>query len=253
MNYERELETARKAAALAGTVQMQARRDRLLIECKSDASPVTEIDRRCERVIFDTLRDVFPNDGFLGEETGRRDGSSGRRWIVDPLDGTRPFIRGIPTHSALVALEENGCPVVGVIELPALNTTYWAAFGSGAYKNGESIRVSETAQFNQVTGSALGYIQEAGTPRAKALLNLMGQWEYVYGFMDGFTYGLIAEGALEVCVNLLDKAWDCAAAACVVTEAGGRFTDLDGKPTIHSGGIIISNGHVHDLTLEALL
>jgi len=81
----------------------------------------------------------------------------------------------------------------------------------------------------------------------------MGQWDYVYGFMDGFTYGLIAEGALEVCVNLLDKAWDCAAAACIITEAGGRFSDLVGKPTIHSGGIIISNGHVHDLTLNALL
>jgi len=164
MNYERELETARKAAALAGVLQMEAQRDRLQVERKSDASPVTEIDKRCEQVIFDTLRDVFPNDSFLGEETGQHHGPSGRCWIVDPIDGTRPFIRGIPTHSALVALEEDGRPVVGVIELPALTTTYWAAAGCGAFKNGKPIHVSDTAQLNQVTGSALGYIQEAGTP-----------------------------------------------------------------------------------------
>ena len=252
MNYESELKIAREAAALAGAIQQEARNGQLDIERKADASPVTEIDKRCEQVIFETIQQAFPNDGFLGEETGQHDGSSGRRWIVDPLDGTRPFIRGIPTYSALIALEDNNRPVVGVIELPALGITYWAAKGSGAFKNGTPIRVSETATPDQVTGSALGYIQQAGTPRADALLNLMRQWDYNYGFMDGYTYGLIAEGAIDVCINLLDKAWDCAAAACIVTEAGGHYTDLDGIPSIHSGGIIISNEHIHDATLTAL-
>ncbi len=252
MNYTKELELARTAAREAGAIQLAARISADLVERKPDRSPVTAIDRQCEELIRTKLLAAFPGDGFLGEESGSSDGESGRCWIVDPLDGTRPFLRGIPTYASLVALEEDGEPVVGVIHLPALEETYWAAKGGGAFCNDAPIKVSSTASLADATGCALGYIEKRGEPISERLLDLMTCWDYVYGFMDNYSYGAIAAGRLDLCVNLLDKPWDCAAAACLVTEAGGTYSDIDGHRTVHNGSIVLSNGRLHDDILIAL-
>jgi histidinol-phosphatase len=250
MSYDAELTLAAKAAFAAGAIQLDKRKSGLRFETKPDGSPVTEVDKLCETVIRDMLARQFPRDGFLGEESGEEKGSSGRRWIVDPLDGTRPYIRGLPTHSVLIALEDGDDLVVGCVHLPAMDRTYSAQKGNGAFLNNSPLRVSATSALKNVMGSGLGFVEKAGTPEGDRLLSFMRRWEYAYGFMDVFTYGCIAEGKIDLCVNLLDKPWDCAAAACVVSEAGGRFSDLAGAPSVHNGSIILSNGFIHDAVLE---
>lgn len=248
--FEKELAIALSLAEQAGALQLQGSQRLLSISTKDDNSPVTAIDKACEELIATALMSSFPNDAFLGEESGKREGVSGRTWIVDPLDGTRPFIRGIPTFSTLIALEEHGVPVVGVIHLPALQRTCWAAQGMGAFLNGRPIHVSGTTSLSNAMGSALGYIEHSDTLKKEQLLQLMTGLDYHYGFMDAFSYVCLAEGKLDICVNLLDKPWDCAAAASIISEAGGTFSDIHGNKTTHNGSIILSNGILHEQALE---
>jgi len=250
MSYDAELKAATAAALAAGMVQVDKRQQALHVDTKSDHSPVTEVDRMCEAIIRERLMKQFPRDGFLGEETGEEKGSSGRTWIVDPLDGTRPYIRGLPTFSVLIALDDGGDLVVGCMHLPAMDETYVAQTGKGAYCNNSLIRVSSAASFDRVTGSGFGFVEKAEAQEGKTLLSLMRQWDYAYGFMDVFTYGCIAAGKLDLCINLLDKPWDCAAAACIVSEAGGRYSDIRGNRSVYNGSIILSNGFIHDAVLE---
>lgn len=252
MPYDKERDVARALAAQAGRIQSAARPDDTAFERKADHSPVTSIDRRCEALIRAGLRDAFPEDGILGEEDGSEPGTSGRTWIVDPLDGTRPFIRGIPTYSCLIALEAHDESVVGVIQLPGLGETYWASKGSGAFCNGERIRVSSTGRLSDAMGSALGHVEKMDAPIGKRLLKAMHEWDYTYGFMDNYTYACIAAGRIDLCVNLLDRAWDCAAAACIVSEAGGAYSDIEGNKTVHSGSIVLSNGFLHESIIARL-
>lgn len=248
--YELELSHAIDGALKAGELQQQGRHKQHAIDIKNDTSPVTEIDKACEEVLFNELITAFPADAFLGEESGMQTGSSGRCWIVDPLDGTRPYIRGIPTYSTIIALEQDSVPVVGVINLPALNLTCWAAKGKGAFLNGTPLHVSSTKELSCAMGSALGFIERPEAVLKTQLLSLMKCWDYSYGFMDAFSYVCLAEGKLDVCVNLLDKPWDCAAAACIITEAGGTFSDIHGEKTVHNGSFVASNGILHQLTLD---
>lgn len=250
MPYNQEISLALKIAEDAGAVQRQFAENLPTIEFKDDLSPVTSVDRECESLIRDRLLSAFPRDGFCGEESGTINGTSGRQWIVDPLDGTRPYLRGIPTYSVLIALEEAGEPVVGIIHHPAMNITCWAAQGSGAFLNGKPIRVSGTASLGKALGSAMGIIEKADSPEGQRLFKLAQTWDYTYGFMDAFTYVCVASGKIDIVVNLLDKPWDCASGACIVREAGGKFSDIMGKPTVHSGSIILSNGLLHDQALS---
>lgn len=250
VKYSTELSTALKAAEYASAIQLKGREKMLQIEKKSDRSPVTQIDKECEELIRDTILKNFPHDGFLGEETGMHNSGSSRKWIVDPLDGTRPFIRGIPTFSTLIALEDEGVPVVGVIRLPALKITCWATARGGAFKNNSAIHVSSTEILEESMGSALGFIEKADTESGHSLFSLMKAWDYSYGFMDAFSYVCVADGSLDCAVNLLDKAWDCASAACIISEAGGSFCDIYGKRSVHEGTIVFSNGKLEDMILS---
>jgi histidinol-phosphatase len=245
MGYERELAVALKVAKEAGAVQRAHEKKLHHIELKSDLSPVTEVDRACETLIRRRLLSKFPGDGFYGEESPRTPGKSRRQWIVDPLDGTRPFVRGIPTYSVLITLENAGDPVVGVIHLPALGLTCWASRRGGAFLNGTRIHVSTVSSPGAAMGTALGFVEKAHNPAGKRLLALMRTWNYAYGFMDACSYVCVACGKLDIAVNLLDKPWDCAAAACIVREAGGMFSDIRGNSTVHGGSIILSNGLLH--------
>ena len=249
-DLSRELAAAKKAALLAGKVQLEfLASSSKRIEIKSDASPVTEVDVRCEALIREILEKEFPDDGFLGEESGESRSKSGRTWIVDPIDGTRPYIRGIPTFSALIALEEKGEAIVGVMYLPGLNECYTAYKGGGAFLNDKPIRVSQTEKLTDAMGSGLGFIQRPGSELAVRQLKLFSESNYFYGFMDAFTYGLIASGRMDYSVNLLDKPWDLAAAACIVKEAGGRFSTLAGENNVLKGSSVLTNGLLHEAVL----
>lgn len=250
MEYASELSTALNLAHQAGALQLKSCQSVQKVSLKTDRSPVTSVDKACEELIRHELLLTFPGDGFLGEESGTVDGPSGRCWIVDPLDGTRPFIRGIPTYSTLIALEEGAIPVVGVIHLPALNLTCWASRNGGAYLNGEPIHVSSTPVPETAMGSALGFREHPEASLREKLLRLMRSWEYAYGFMDAFSYVCVASGKLDVCVNLLDKPWDCAAAACIVTEAGGKFSDVNGAPSVRNGSFVATNAPLHRCTVD---
>ncbi len=247
-----ELRVARELCAQAARIQLDSHPSPGSVVAKSDGSPVTDVDRRCEALIVNGIGRAFPDDGILGEETGEHTGRSGRQWVVDPLDGTRPYIRGIPTYSVLLALEDRGEPVVGVAFLPGLGLECWASRGAGAFLNGERIHVSATTELGDAIGSALGFVERADEPIAAALLAMMRRWGYVYGFMDAYSYVAVASGKLDLCVNLLDKPWDCAAGACIVSEAGGRFSDIDGKVTTRNGTIVLSNGLLHETIVKHL-
>jgi fructose-1,6-bisphosphatase/inositol monophosphatase family enzyme len=239
MSYDEELKACRDAALAAGKIHLEYREKLPDVQVKSDASPVTEVDKKCESLIRGILAKQFPQDGFLGEETGEEKGQSGRKWIVDPLDGTRPYLRGIPTHSVLIALEDGNELVCGCMHLPALAETFWAKKGGGAYLNNRRIQVSKTKELPRAMGSGIGFIEKASSREGAKLLSLMKRWDYAYGF-----------GRLDVCANLVDKPWDCAAAACIVTEAGGAFSDINGNRSVYNGSFVCSNGLVHDAVLE---
>jgi histidinol phosphatase-like enzyme (inositol monophosphatase family) len=250
MAFETELKAALDSAVKAGHIHSAMRKGLLGVSRKDDNSPVTEVDKKSEKLIIDILSEAFPSDGFLGEETGQYQGTSGRKWIIDPLDGTRPYIKGIPTSSVLIALEEDNEPVLGVIHLPFLNETYFAVKGGGAFLNNNPIHVSQTLKLEYAMGSALGIIEHAGSIKAGSIIELLRNCDYSYGFMDAYSYGSIAAGRLDLCVNLMDKPWDCAAAACIISEAGGCYSDLLGRKSIYSGSIIFSNSILHEQILE---
>jgi fructose-1,6-bisphosphatase/inositol monophosphatase family enzyme len=250
MDYASELSCALETAKTVGSFLLSSQTSLPGIEAKADLSPVTVIDRKSETIIREGLLSQFRSDGFLGEESGEAIGTSGRRWIVDPLDGTRPYLRGIPTYSVLIALEENGEIVAGIIHLPALNLTCWASRGCGAWLNGERIRVSDCHYVKSALGTGLGFVERAQENAGKQLLTLMRSWDYAYGFMDAYSYVCVASGKLDVAVNILDKPWDCASAACIVNEAGGAYSDIYGERTVHNGSIILSNGALHDETVR---
>lgn len=252
MPYQHELDIALEAARAAANIQLEHLYKDKDIAIKPDQSPVSNIDKLCEDLIIDMLRSAFPTDGFLGEETGSTPGNSGRVWIIDPLDGTRPYLKQIPTYSVLIALIDNDVPVVGVMHFPSLNEVYYAAQDMGAYCNAKTIRVSKTASLDQAYGSAYGHIPKLHDPKAQAVLAQMHTWRFASGFMDAYTYGCIASGRLDVCLNLSDKPWDCAPAACIIKEAGGRFSDINGNESIYNGSFVISNGLLHDEAIANL-
>lgn len=250
MNYDRELAIALKTAKEAGALLLAYAKKMPSVKLKKDLSPVTAADRASEALIRRRLKEAFPRDGFLGEESAGLPGKSGRKWIVDPLDGTRPFLRGIPTWSVLIALEDTFGPAAGVIHLPALELTCWASHGQGAFLNGKQLCVSKTSSPEKAMGTALGFVEKAARPEGKQLLSLMRSWDYAYGFMDAFSYVCVARGSLDIAVNLIDKPWDCAAAACIVREAGGAFSDIRGRPSVHGGSAVLSNGLLHKSALR---
>ena len=175
--YRRELEVAVSAAKEAGRILVEGAKHLPKIEIKPDRSPVTRLDRLSEATIARMILAAFPDDAILGEEGGGREGTSGRRWIVDPLDGTRPFLRGIPTYSVLIALEDAGETVVGCMYFPAIGECYTAAKGQGAFRDGRRIRVSKTSCV--MGGSAPTFSKKS--LRSFAVLNMAAAFSPRYG------------------------------------------------------------------------
>lgn len=232
------------------------RRADLLVEWKSDESPVTVADRSAEEAIKEVVTAAFPADGWLGEETGTSAGTSGRRWIVDPIDGTRNFVRGVPLWATLVACEEDtpqGTRIVAAaVGIPGLDEWYDAVLSGGARCNGSAIHVSPATRFDQ----ALWCFETPGWFRKEGLGGvfdaLADSTALQRGLGDAYGHMLVASGRAEIVVEPHLSVWDVAATSLVVSEAGGRFSDLDGTPSLRSGNAVVTNGVLHEPVLDLI-
>ncbi len=245
------LAAAVEAARAAGDVALKYYRSGFDVTLKADQTPVTQADREAEQIIVETLGRAFPDVGFLGEEFGTR-GPQGRRWIIDPIDGTKNFVRRIPFWATLIALEEDGQITVGVIHNPVTGELYTARRGGGAQRNGAPIRVSAIGQLGraQLLHAGLNLLRAAG--HWDGFVGLVDATERQRGFGDYLGYGLVGEGKAEIYLEVDVKPWDLAPGKILVEEAGGRFTDFAGAPTIYSGTALATNGRLHEEALARL-
>jgi histidinol phosphatase-like enzyme (inositol monophosphatase family) len=246
MAWEKEIETCRDVSRRAGEIALGYAARGVRQEDKADDSPVTEADRACERLIVDDLHAAFPDDGFLGEEGATAEGRSGRRWIVDPIDGTRDFLRGLPTWSNLIALEADGEIVLGVCNLAAQGELYWAVRGEGAWMGGRRLRVSAIQRRDRAILTLTAFDALARSPLAgRALGYMSGYWAVrsLGGCQDAV---LVVSGRAEAWVELNAKAWDLAPFKVLAEEAGARFFNFDGRRSIHGGNAVICAPFLED-------
>jgi histidinol-phosphatase len=241
-----------EAAHLAGRAALGYFDGTFDVEWKADESPVTVADREAEALLRKLLQESFPKDGFLGEEYGDTPGTSGYRWIIDPIDGTRSFVRGIPIWGTLVGLEYKGELIAGVAEAPALGHTWRALRGDGAHRNDRPIHVSDITDLSQglLFYSSLSWFVSAG--RQDDFLRLVRGTDCQRGFGDFYGHVLVAQGSGEVMVEHGVHAWDVAALKPIVEEAGGRYSTWGGSQSIHEPDVVVSNGKVHDAVLAVL-
>jgi histidinol phosphatase-like enzyme (inositol monophosphatase family) len=249
------LELAVNAAYEAGRITLEYfRRDDLQVDRKEDDSPVTAADRQAEQLLRKRIAASFPEDGILGEEFPERQGTSGYRWILDPIDGTKSFIHGVPLYGTLVGVEYDGESVAGVIHIPALDECVYAAKGHGAWHRlGEGdpkpAKVSGCPTLSEglFLTSEVESFQRIGRrdvyDRLQDASRLTRTWGDCYGYL------MVATGRAELMVDPIVHIWDVAALLPVVEEAGGRFTDWQGRKSIHSGQAIATNGLILDEVL----
>ncbi len=245
------LAAAVEAARAAGEIAMTYYRGGFDVTIKPDQTPVTQADREAEQAITRILGRAFPDWGFLGEEFGER-GSREIRWIIDPIDGTRNFVRRIPIWAVLIALEEHGAITTGVVLNPVTGELFTARRGEGAFLDGERLRVSECEAMKDATvlHSGLRLVREAG--HWDGFVRLFDAGSRTRGFGDYYGYGLVAEGKAEIYVEVDLKPWDVAPVKILVEEAGGRLTDFAGRPTIYGGTVLATNGRLHAEALRLL-
>jgi histidinol-phosphatase len=251
IDRDRALAAAVEAAGAAGEIALRYYRTGFDVTLKADATPVTQADRGAEQAIREVLGRAFPDCGFLGEELGAV-GDQRCRWIIDPIDGTKNFIRRIPVWATLIGLEEDGEVTVGVIHNPVTGELLAARRGGGAWRDGERVRVSSVDDLGEATllHAGLRLLREAGC--WDGFVRLVDATGRQRGFGDYLGYALVAEGKAEIYLETDLKAWDLAACKVIVEEAGGRFTDFAGVPTVHSGTALASNGGLHDAALALL-
>ncbi|WOC13201.1 histidinol-phosphatase [Gordonia sp. MP11Mi] len=229
----------------------------LRVDSKPDLTPVSDADLACERLIRERLGADRPNDAVLGEEFGGDAILDGRQWVVDPIDGTKNFVRGVPVWSTLIALLVDGVPVVGVVSAPALNRRWWASAGDGAfasYDSGEPRRI-HVSGVDEIGSSSLAFSSLSGWADRGVRENFIDLTDRVWrvrGYGDFFNYCLVAEGAVDVAAEPEVSLWDLAPLDVLVREAGGQFTALDGAPGPAGGSAVASNGLLHDEVLAAL-
>ena len=228
----------------------------LEVRTKADATHVTEADLATEQAIRTILAEERPEDGILGEEFGTG-GAIDRRWVIDPIDGTANYLKGIPLWTTLIALAIDGVPRVGVASQPAIGRRWWAAAGLGAWTNSASgaprrLRVSTVSDVGAASISFQSIGQWEGAGRTDALLRVSRAVWRDRGYGDAWPYMLLAEGRLEFVAEFDVKEYDIAALVPIVTEAGGRFTDIDGVDTISTRSSLATNGVLHDEFLSLI-
>ena len=230
------------------------RNKELSTKMKHDNSPVTEADQKIERVIRELVDKRFPKMDVLGEEEGGNTESSSLKLIIDPIDGTRNFMRGIPIYATLLAIQENGEIVAGLVSAPALHGRWWASKGDGAYYNGESIHVSKIDEISDAYGFHSKNVNLESKEIEDQIHALLSDSQYARGFGEFYQHMLVAMGSGEYALNVGDKGginiWDTAAFKIIVEEAGGKCSNIEGDETALAGDIISSNGILHDEVLE---
>lgn len=242
-----DLTLALALADEADAITMRQFRASFSVRTKADRTPVTEVDEAVEQMVRARLERERPDDAIVGEEFGN-EGNAARRWIIDPIDATKNFIRGIPVFATLIALENE----VGVISAPALGRRWWASRGEGAFCNGSPIRVSNITALDE---AHLCYDDVPGFEKyalGERFLALARRCWRTRGFGDFWSHMLVAEGAVEIAVEPEVALWDVAAIQVIVEEAGGRFTSLAGEARADGGSAVSTNERVHEEVLKAL-
>jgi histidinol phosphatase-like enzyme (inositol monophosphatase family) len=228
------LEVATEAAKKAAELALQYQPN-IVAETKPDKSPVTQADRECERMIARMLTDAFPGDGILGEEGAHAESRNGRRWIIDPIDGTRDYVRGNPLWANLIALESGSDVVVGVVNLPVLGNLYAAGSGGGAHCNGTRIRASSKTSVEESVLCLNGYDKVPNAPYSDRLLDWMARFWAVRGMGGAADAMMVAAGQAEIWIEPKASPWDFAPLKLILEEAGARFLNADGGSTIYAG------------------
>jgi histidinol phosphatase-like enzyme (inositol monophosphatase family) len=220
----------------------------LAVDSKGDGTPVTAADRAAERFIRERLAATHADDAIVGEEEADVAGTSGRRWIVDPIDGTKAFTHGVPLYCTLLAYEDEHGPAIGVIDLPALGETVYAGRGLGCFCNGEPAHVSDR---DRIRGS---YLTTSGFDgwEEDALTAVHASGMFLRTWGDGYGYALVATGRVEAMVDPVAAPWDIAGMPVIIGEAGGAFTDFAGETRIDGGTGLGTNGRLHDQVLKLL-
>ena len=246
------LEFAVEVAWRAGRTAFAHYQSGLPSETKSDDSPVTIADRNAEHVARELIERRFPHDGIIGEEFGTVRDDATRRWILDPIDGTRTFIRGVPFFGCLLALEENHQPVIGVMYFPALEEMVYGARGEGAWWNGRRAHVSDTTELDQalLVTTDIDNIHRAGY--GDGFLRLHDECGMLRTWGDCYGHALVATGRAEIMLDPIMSLWDAAALKPIVEEAGGRFTSWTGEATHTGGSAVSTNAALADRALQLL-
>lgn len=244
------LDLAERADAIA---LEHFRSTRLAVETKPDLTPVTAADRAVEEALRAAIESERPGDEVLGEEDGLRPGRrSRRRWIVDPIDGTRNYVRGTPVFATLIALEQDGEIAAGVASAPALGRRWWAARGEGSFADGDPIRVSRVRSLEEATVS---YARAPAARRpglSEPISSLARRCSAIRRLGDFWQHALVAEGRIDAAIDPVVSVWDLAALKVIVEEAGGLLTDLAGDARLDGGSAVSSNGNVHRDLLATL-
>ncbi len=246
------LDFAVDIAREAGAVTWRHYQGSFVAERKADNSFVTIADREAEAYLRTRISDAFPDDSILGEEEGEQSGSSNRRWILDPIDGTYSFVHGVPLYGVLIGMELEGEPVLGVVNLPALGELVYAARGLGCFWNGEPAHVSSTTSLDQalLLSTDFGVCEQYGFGPAAESLQRQVHARRTWG--DAYGHVLVATGRADIMLDPVLNVWDCAPLLTILEEAGGTFTDWNGTPTINGGNAISTNGLLFDQVMETV-
>ncbi len=246
--YEAAVEVAREAGAIAKAI-FNGEFD---VEIKADLSPVTIADKNAEAHIRARVQKLFPGDGFLGEEFGDEPSTTGYRWVIDPIDGTKSFVRKVPLWGTLVGLEYRGELIAGAAYIPMMDQMFHALKGNGAYRDATRIRVSDVATLDlaHMCYSSVSWFRDAG--KQDAFLDLASAVSRSRGFGDFYGFLLVAQGSFDFMIDTGVHAWDIAALIPIVEEAGGRMTDWDDRFDLHRPDTLASNGKLHGRVLEYL-
>lgn len=257
-DYSADLALALRLADAADAIT----RDRfgaldLKVDDKPDLSPVSDADLAVERLIREMLATERPDDAVLGEEFGGDAVFEGRQWVVDPIDGTKNFVRGVPVWASLISLLADGVPVVGVVSAPSLHRRWWASAGAGAFTShdGAEPRRLEVSDVRSLASSSLSFSSLSGWHERGIREKFLGVTDDVWrvrAYGDFYSYCLLAEGAVEIAVEPEVSLWDLAALDVLVREAGGTFTNLEGVAGPHGGSAVATNGSFHEEVLARL-
>ena len=245
-------EFATELAYLAGRVTLRYFQTDVGVELKEDHSPVTIADRSAERLMREMIEQKYPHHSILGEEEGETRPGASFRWILDPIDGTKSFVAGVPMYTVLVGLEREGVPVVGAVAIPPSNELISAATGQGCLWNGRRARASTTRELSQAVVSTTDVQHMYENNKGPAFDRLRNRARMVRGWGDAYGHMLVATGRIDVMLDALMSPWDCAALVPILQESGATFTDWNGVTTIYGGNAVSTNGFLYEQVMQTI-